>query len=334
MAADIRSFGTLSDGRAVQSVRLRRGELTAVILTRGAVLQDLRLAGTPHSLTLGSDVLAAYEGPLAYFGAVVGPVANRIGGATAVIAGQRFDFPANEGAVLLHGGAQGTQAQLWEIVEAEDHRVQLRLALEDGAQGFPGHREITAEYALTADFELTLTLGATSDAPTLMALANHSYWNLDGTADYSGHRLRVAAERYLPVTDEGLPTGEARPVTGSFDLREGRHLDLSEGFDHCFCLARSPRALTPVAELIGAKGVRMVMETTEPGLQVYDGRGVQSGVYPGHAGQPYGPFAGLALEAERWPDAPNHPGFPSVTLLPGARYEQVTRWQFERVEAG
>ena len=332
MAADIRPFGTLADGRAVQAVRLRRGELTAVVLTYGAALQDLRLAGAPYSLTLGSEVLGAYEGPMDYFGAVVGPVANRIGGATAMIAGRRYDFPANEGAVLLHGGARGVQARLWEIAEAEADRLVLRLRLADGDQGFPGNRDVIADFALDDAAALTLRLSATSDAPTLMNLANHSYWNLDGRADYAGHRLTVAAASYLPVTEELLPTGEARPVTGGFDLRQGRTLDLTEGYDHCFCLARAPRALTPVVELVGRTGVRMVMETTEPGLQVYDGRGVDLGAFPGHAGQPYGHHAGLALEAQRWPDAPNHPGFPSVLLAPGVRQEQVTCWRFDRVD--
>ncbi len=329
MTARITDFGTTSDGAKVAAVRLQAGELTAVVLTRGAILQDLRLAGVPYSLTLGSDSLAAYEGPMGYFGALVGPVANRIGGAQALVAGRPCRFAANEGANLLHSGATGLHAQTWEIVAAQADALRLRLRLPDGLGGFPGNRTIEARYAL-AGASLTLELSATSDAPTLMNIANHSYWTLDGGPDIRGHFLQVAAARYTPVDAALLPTGAALPVAGVFDLRAGRELDLSEGYDHNFCLADAPGPLRFAAELRGRKGVRMVLETTEPGLQVYDGRGLATAPYPGHAGQPYGAHAGIALEAQRWPDAPAHPGFPSIALAAGDRYSQLTRWSFAR----
>lgn len=328
--AMIAPFGTTSSGAAVQAVRLSAGEMTAVLLTRGAILQDLRLAGAPYSLTLGSETMAAYEGPMDYFGALVGPVANRIGGAEALVAGRRCSFPANEGPNLLHSGATGLHALIWEIAEASAAAVTLRLALPDGLGGFPGNRRIEAAFAL-GPTSLTLSLSATSDAATLMNIANHSYWTLDGGPDTRGHVLKVAAERYLPVDAARLPLGEARPVAGAFDLRAGRMLDQSEGFDHNFCLAEAPRELAFAAELTGRSGLRLTIETTEPGLQVYDAARMATAPFIGHAGQAYGAFAGLALEAQRWPDAPAHPGFPSVALAPGEVYRQVTRWSFARV---
>ena len=111
----IQSFGTTANGTEVQAIRLSSGPLTINVLTLGAILQDLRLAGTPWPLTLGSGQLAAYEGPMDYFGAVVGPVANRIAGGRAIIAGKEWVFEANEGPNLLHGGATGTHAQIWQI---------------------------------------------------------------------------------------------------------------------------------------------------------------------------------------------------------------------------
>lgn len=330
MSADIRTLGTLPDGRTVKAARLSAGEVSVVVLTWGAVLQDVRLAGAPWSLTLGADQVAGYADVMDSFGAIVGPVANRIGGAQAVIAGKLHQFPPNEGTSLLHGGTHGTQRQNWEILAADSTAVTLRLVLADGDQGFPGRREIIATYALSAPADLTLTLQATTDAPTLMNLAQHSYWNLDGQGTVAGHRLRVAGGTYLPTT-ANLPTGERRAVCGVFDLRAGRILDLSEGYDHNFCLAEAPMPLSEVAELTGRKGVRLRLSTTEPGLQVYDGSGLTSGPYLGHAGQVYRPYHGIAIEAQRWPDAPNHPGFPGIGLRPGDTYEQVTRFSFDRI---
>ena len=329
MTAQIRRFGTTSAGEPVEAIRLQAGELTAVILTRGAVLQDLRLAGVPYSLTLGSDVPAAYEGPMGYFGAIVGPVANRISGAAATVGGRPCRFAPNERANLLHSGATGLHTRIWTIVSAGADDLTLACDLPDGLGGFPGNRRITARFQLAGQ-GLTLTLEAVTDAPTLMNLANHIYWTLDGRADVAGHRLRVAADRYLPVDAALIPTGEARAVSGTFDLRGGRVLDLGEGYDHNFCLTDAPGPLAFAAELTGRTGVRLTLETTEPGLQVYDGRGVDTAPFPGHAGQPYGAHAGIALEAQRWPDAPAHPGFPPITLDPGQTYRQVTRFSFAR----
>lgn len=330
MTALIRPFGTTPTGEAIHAIRLQDGELTAVVLTLGAILQDVRLAGAPYSLTLGSNTAAAYAGPMAYCGAIVGPVANRIGGARAVIGGREYRFAANEGPNLLHSGATGTHSRVWSVVASTASEVTLHLTLPDGLGGFPGNRKITATYGLSGT-ALTLTLTATTDAPTLMNLASHGYWTMDGRPDVGGQRLRVAADRYLPVDAALLPTGEAKPVSGTFDLRAGRALDLTERFDHNFCLSDAPRPLSFAAELTGQSGVRMTLETTEPGLQIYDARRFDTTPFPGHAGQPYGAHAGLALEPQRWPDAAAHPAFPPITLEPGDTYRQVTRFRFGRV---
>lgn len=329
-APAIRHFGTTTSGEAVESLRLQSGQLTAVVLTRGAVLQDLRLAGVPWSLTLGSDLLEAYKGPMAYFGAVVGPVANRIGGASATICGRASRFMPNEGPNLLHSGETGTHALIWQATESGPGFVRLSLDLPDGLGGFPGNREISARYEIEDD-TLTLTLEAVSDRPTLMNLAHHGYWNMDGGTDTLGQRLKVAADRYLPVDAALLPVGGPAPVEGVFDLRERRTLDLTEGFDHNFCLADAPRTPTFAAELTGTKGVRMSIETTEPGLQVYDGRGIDTAPYLGHSGVPYRHHAGIALEPQRWPDAAGRPDFPSILLTPGQTYRQITRFRFSRI---
>lgn len=327
MTAGIRDFGHARDGRIVRAVTIASAELSATILTWGAALNDLRLAGIDRSLTLGGPRIEGYAGPMGYFGTLVGPVANRIGGARASIAGIDHVFVPNEGTTLLHSGRAGIHARHWAIAEADGRAVRLRLVLEDGADGFPGRRTLDARYSVEGA-ALVLRLAAETDAPTLMNIAQHGYWNLDGGPTIAGHQLRIAADHCLPVTDRLLPTGEVRPVAGAFDLRGGRRLDLSEGFDHNFCLARAPRALTEVAELAGPSGLTLHLATTEPGLQVYDGARLDSAPFAGHAGAPYGPFAGLALEPQRWPDAPNQPDFPPITLAPGEIYRQETRWRF------
>jgi aldose 1-epimerase len=318
-------FGTLSSGEAVHALDIAGGDISARFLTRGATLRSLRLRGVLHDLTVGSDDLALYEGPdgpLIYHGAIVGPVANRIRGARAVVEGRACRFPANQGGHLLHSGAAGTQFRVWEVLERAGDRVLFGLTLPDGEGGFPGNRRITARFTALPPATLRLELIAVTDAPTLMNPVNHSYWNLDGTPTWEGHGLRIAADAHLPVDADLLPTGEVRPVEGTpFDLRAGRRLTPGEPLlDHNFCLSRAPEDLREVLWLTGATGLAMALATTAPGVQVYDGN---QGARPG--GERHEAFA---IEPQLWPDAPSHPDFPSILLRPGEVWRQVTEWRF------
>lgn len=320
----IRSFGTTADGRAVQKVTLGAGDLTVSLLTYGAVLQSVRLAGVAHDLTLGSESLADYEGPLHYHGAVIGPVANRIAGAEAVLDGRTLRFPANQdGRHILHSGDVGTHRKVWRLAEVAEDSCTLTLTLPDGEGGFPGTRRVTARWVVERPATLRMELTVMTDAPTLINFVNHSYWNLDGTDRWDGHSLRIAADHILPVDADTLPTGEIAPVAGSaYDLRAGRALLVAgvPPMDHCFVLGQGRETLRDVLWLTGRSGVEMTMATTEPGLQVYDGR---AAIRPGR-----GAYEGLAIEAQFWPDAPHHPAFPSIRLDPGERSVQVTEWRF------
>lgn len=329
MTPGTRPFGRTAAGAEVQALTIAAGDLRARILTLGAALQDLRLAPCGWPLTLGGQEVAAYEGPMAYFGTVVGPVANRIAGARAEVAGRSHRFDANDGPNTLHGGRAGTQAALWRIAAAGPDRAALVLDLADGQGGFPGNRRIAAEYRAEAPARLRLALTATSDAPTLINLAHHGYWNLDGALDTAGHRLTVPADRYTPVDAGLIPSGAVLPVAGTeFDLRGGITLGPQTRLDHNFCLADAPRPLAPAAFLEGRRGLRLALSTTAPGLQVYDGAGLCTAPHPGHAGRPYGARAGVALEAQHWPDAPHHPGFPPILLRPGETWRQETLYDF------
>ena len=327
----VAAFGQTAGGALVEAIRLRAGDIGATILTLGATLQDLRLSGTPWPLTLGCDRIEAYEGACRWMGSVCGPVANRIGGANAEIEGRTHHFDANErGRTCLHSGQTGTDQQVWTIAAAGADHCTLTLTLADGLGGFPGNRQLAAAFALRAPGILALTLTAISDAVSLMNLANHSYWNLDGSAATTGHRLQVLADRYLPTDADQLPLDPLTVAGSGFDLRDGQLLTGEMRLDHNFCLADAPRALTEAARLTGAKGVEMRLFTDAPGLQVYDGAGLHSHPHIGHMGEPYGPFAGLALEPQFWPDAAGRAGFPSILLAPGQVWQQRSEWHFCR----
>lgn len=322
----IDTFGTLPDGRAVQVITLRAGELIARVLTLGASLQDLRIAGTPWPLILGSDRLEAYLGPLIWCGAVVGPVANRIGGAAALIGGRLCHFQPNDGANLLHSGTAGTSGRIWQIEAASAEAVTLACALPAGCDGFPGNRVIRARYAIEAPATLALTLSAETDAATLMNPAHHPYWALDGRADTAAHRLQVAAHRYLPTDAQNLPQAPADLAGSGHDLRTPRRLGDLPPLDHNYCLEGA--GLGPAARLWSDRGPCLTLETDAPGLQVYDGRGLDTAPLPGLMGAPYGPHAGVALEPQAWPDAPAHDDFPPITLGPGQSFRQRLRYSF------
>lgn len=323
-ASGISRFGQTAEGGHVERIVLRGGGLTAAVLTRGVTLQGLWLDGVEHGLTIGLGSISEYETSSAYPGALVGPVANRIAGAQAVVDGRMCRFAANEGGNTLHSGPTGLHARIWRLSEMHENAVSLTLGLADGEGGFPGNRQITARYSLPGEPGcLRLELSVLTDAPSPVSLAQHSYWNLDGGANWTGHRLQMIADHWLPVDGAGIPTGERRPVADAMDFRKAKgFLPGAPALDVSYCLSDTRRPLTHAATLTGAQGISMQLYTTEPGLQVYDGRG------PILQGRPT--YEGIALEPQGWPDALNRPDFPQVTVRPGDAWRQVTEWHFAR----
>ncbi len=321
----IETFGTTPAGQQVQAITLTAGDLTVRVLTWGAVLQSARLAGVAYDLTHGSDRIEDYLGDLKHHGALIGPVVNRLTDAAAVIGGVRRAFEVNyNGKHNLHSGVIGAHRQNWQIVQASACSCTLGLLLPDGAGGFPGNRALTATFTAAAPASLTMTVTATSDAETILNLANHSYWNLDGTPTWAGHQLQIAAEAFLPNDADFKPTGEIRPVAGTdMDFRTSRTITPgAPDMDTCFVLGRAQADLRDVLWLTGTCGLNMTVATTEPGVQVYDERGAQR---PGK-----GLYEGIAVECQGWPDAPNQPHFPQITVQPGETLTQVTQWRFSR----
>ena len=324
------SFGHAPDGTPVQRIALRGGGLTAHVLTLGGIVQDLRLDGVDHPLVVGAQTLAPYLGPLRYTGALCGRFANRIAGARFDLGGQHFDLSANFlGRHCLHGGASGMNAQVWSLADLTDNAVTLTLTSEDGDMGFPGRLTISARISLDEGAALAFDIQARTSAPTPVSITHHGYFNLDGGGDVAGHSLRVLAETALPVDAEGIPTSGPQPVAGTrLDFQTSRPIGLAP-LDHNFCLFGQRHPLHRVARLTGAtSGLAMDLETTEPGLQIYNGAHLPS-EFCGLAG-PLGPRPGLALEPQVWPDAPNRPEFPDATLHPGQTYHHQTRYVFHR----
>lgn len=333
LSPGIYPFGARPDGQAVEQIVLSDGTLGVALLSQGAILQDVRLDGVPYGLTIGTDTLAPYLNGMRSAGSLIGPVINRISNASAVIDGETYQFDRNQdGKHTRHAGDAGTQHKLWDVVDVSDTAATLELNLPDGEGGFPGNRAVAARFSLIEPGTLELRVAVTSDKTTIINFANHSYWNLDGTETYAGHSLQIAADRRC-LAENALVTGEVVPVDDSFfDFRQPRILTPGQDpvLDVNMCLADRRRKITDVLTLTGQSGVSMTIATTEPGIQIYDGERFANDGALGHDRRANGPYCGLAIEAQGWPDAPNQPHFPQITLTEGRAYEQVTRFRFSK----
>jgi aldose 1-epimerase len=353
---DARPFGrTLAGDPVLRHDLVAPDGASVAVLDLGATLADVRVpdaAGRLADVVLGYDELAAYERGDAYLGALVGRVAGRIGGAVARLDGQELRFAANDGHNHLHGGPGGFHRRVWasEAATRDDGaaEVVLRRTSPDGEEGYPGRLEVEVRYLWTPDHRLGVVMTATTDAPTLVNLTQHAHWNLAGAGrgTTDDHRLEVVADAYLPVGPTMLPTGEVAAVDGTpFDLRRGarvgdvvrsdhRQVLLGRGVDHAFVLG-TPDAdgLRTAARLEDpASGRTLTVRTDQPGLQVYAGN-VFDGRDVGRGGRSYRQGDGIALETQRFPDAPSHPHFPSVVLRPGEGYRSETWFTFGVADA-
>lgn len=331
-------FGKLPSGETVEEVVIRGGGLTASVLTYGAVIRDLRLDGHGPALVLGFDTIEDYLAHSPYFGATPGRCANRVAGGRCVIDGAQVELERNEkGVGHLHGGSDGIARRNWSIRSATDREVVLDIVDPDGRAGYPGNCRISATYGLNEGGVLAVSYTAETDRPTIANLCQHSYFNLDGSPDVLAHELMIAADHYLPVNDQTIPTGELAPVAGTvFDFRRPKAIGLERiegrpvGYDHNFCLSRHAVDKRLVATLKSpVSGIRMDVHTSEPGVQFYAGWKMNVPV-AGLDGRTYGPYAGLCLETQIWPDSVNHAHFPNAVLRPGERLVQNTDYIFTR----
>ena len=315
------TVGQTPAGHDVHAIHLQHGPLQARILTLGAIVQDLRLRGIGHSLVVGCEQLDRYYSDMRYVGALVGRYANRIARGRFDCNGTRYQLSQNAlGRHCLHGGAEGSDVTLWTVQHLTQSQVHLHARFGDGHMGFPGALDVDCVIRLTDNAALEFDVQATTTAATPVSFAHHGYFNLAGSADINDHQLEIAAQHYVDVDAEGIPTGRLMDVVGSdIDFSQLTPIG-SRVVDHNFCVAPARGAVQRVARLVSPRpGVTMTVATTEPGLQVYTGDH-----FTGCA-----PRAGVALETQSWPDAPNQPHFPNAILQPDDTYQSTTKYGFD-----
>jgi aldose 1-epimerase len=333
-----RLFGRLPDGTEVHEVTIAAGDLTVTVLTIGAVIRDIRLAGIDHPLVLGFDKAEDYVLHSPHCGAVCGRSGNRIGAGRFSIDGKQYQVSLNDkGRNHLHGGFNGFSRRNWTLVASNATSVTLAIVAADGEEGYPGRVEAQVRYSVEAGNVIRMEATAVTDAPTLVNLVQHSYFNLDDSSDILDHLVQILADAYTPTDAYLIPTGEILAVAGSnFDFRTPRPIRKMRGndrvkYDLNYVVARQ-RAATPreQARLTSLKnGVTLSVASTEPGVQLYDGMSMNITV-PGLGGRHYAVNGGVCLESQLFPDAPNHPGFPSSILRPGETYRQISTYTFSR----
>ncbi|MFD4669126.1 aldose epimerase family protein [Lentzea sp. NPDC058450] len=343
-------FGRAGDADVHRYVLSWPGGLTVRVLDLGGVIQSLEAPdrdGVPANVVLGFGTLDEYvknnqpgENRV-FFGALVGRYANRIAGGTFSLDGVTHRLPLNNGPNTLHGGPEGFDTRVWAATELrEPDSVGVRLTLEspDGDEGFPGAVSAEVTYRLDGQNRLRITYRATTDAPTVVSLTNHSYWNLagEGSGDVHSQSLMLNARRYCPVDADLIPVGDPVPVEGGpFDFLTptaigarigGTHpqLEIAGGYDHSWALDSAEEIAAQAVD--PDSGRVLTMWTTEPAVQFYSGNFLSEDL-AGPSGRPYGRGAGFALEAQRFPDSPNRPDFPTAVLRPGDVYRQETVFQ-------
>ena len=336
--------GTATDGSAVEAITLTNGQgMSAKILTYGATLQSLSgpdKNGKVADVMLGYDDVKSYIDYPNYFGVTVGRYANRIGGGTFSLDGTAYKLPLNDKTNSLHGGGKGFDKQLWKVVSIKSGPVAslvLSLTSPDGDLGYPGKLDVTVTYTLDEKGDLGIAFDAKTDKPTIVNMTNHAIFNLSGEGSPDGalgHMLTIPAKAYTPVDDKLIPTGELKPVAGGvFDfrtprrvadgIRDGRDQQIvyGHGYDHNWALDKGATKAPGLAARLEDPLSGRVLEvlTTEPGVQFYAGNFLD-GTLIGKGGHLYRMGDGIALEPQKFPDAPNKPAFLSARVDPGKPY--------------
>ncbi len=343
-----------ADGIPVELYTLINGNGMQVrVMTYGGIVQAIRVPGADDELVnvaLGFGTLEEYVAGNPYFGAIIGRYGNRIAAGTFTLDGTEYTLPINNDPNTLHGGERGFDKRIWtatEIEEADAVGLQLEYVSPDGEQGYPGTLTTRVTYRLTNNNELRIDYLATTDAPTIVNLTNHTYFNLagEGSGSIYDHQLMLNADNYTPVDATLIPTGQIAGVVGTpFDFTEAtaigenirednEQIIVGRGFDHNFVLNReSPddTSLILAATVTEPEsGLTMEVETTEPGIQFYSGNFLD-GTTIGTSGRPYRQSDAFCLETQHFPDSPNQPEFPSTELRPGEEYTSTTIYRFTR----
>lgn len=332
---------------ALKTITLDNGVISVGITNYGATIMHLHMpdkTGRVANIVAGFATAEEYRGNHPYFGSVVGRFANRISGAKFELDGRIYSLSPNEKVNHLHGGWEGFDRKIWSVEDVNKQSVTLCYTSKDGEEGYPGNLAVTVRYSLEKNNKLLIAYSAVTDQPTVVSLTNHSYFNLSGFEDTTiyDHTLQIAAERYTVKGIHNTPNGETGSVAGTpldFTTRKKLEKDIDQlrddrGYDHNYILHEHPPGLySPEEPLPKAATLRheksgrvMHVYTDQPGMQVYTSNW-WDGSITGAQGIPYVKHGAIALETQAWPDAPNHPSFPSAVLRPGDVYKTSTAFE-------
>lgn len=335
-------FGNTPDGHAVSLYSIENSKGTVLKMTDyGAIVVALEFAdktGKRQNITLGFDAFEGYLGAHPYFGATIGRYGNRIAKGRFTLDGHEYTLATNNAPNHLHGGDKGFDKQMWKVDEVREANAQgLRFTRtsEDGEEGYPGNLQVTVVYTLGNDDSLRIDYRATTDKATPLNLTNHCYWNLSGAGSGTilDHRLKIEADKYLPVDEGSIPTGIADVKGTSFDFTSLKRIgeDINDtpgepnGFDHCYALRSQDGSLELAATAKDPKSGRVMrIYTTEPGIQFYTGNYLDGSDAVGG----FKRNDAFCLETQHYPDSPNQPSFPSCILRPGETFESTTLHRF------
>lgn len=295
------------------------------------------------------EVALGYANPADYMadgpcmGKIPGRYANRIANGHLEVDGQTYQLNINNGPNALHGGPSGFQNHIWEAALIPNG-VRFTYVSEDREEHYPGKMTVTADYTWSEDNVLTLVMKAVTDAPTVVNLTNHAYFNLEGadSGTVLKHKLQLKASKYLPTDETQIPTGEEAPVKDTpmdftspkeigIDINaDFKPLKIGKGYDHCWVLDNWEKGkLVEGAVMLAApsSGRVLTISSTQPGVQVYTGNWLD-GCPLNKSGRSYNDYDGVAIEMQGFPDAPNKPNFPSQKLNPGETYQETIKFAF------
>jgi aldose 1-epimerase len=330
-----------ADGKQVQLFTLKNKSGTEIKITNyGGIVTSWIAAdksGGKSNIVLGFDSLSGYLAKPPYFGATIGRYGNRIANGKFKLDTATYTLAANNGKNHLHGGNKGFDKVVWDATPSTDGTPSLTLSYlsKDGEEGYPGNLKTTVRFTLTDANELQITYDAETDKATPVNLTNHSYFNLSGDVSKGilGHTLWVDADRYTPVDNTLIPTGQLAPVKNTpFDFTQPhtigeRIAKVPGGYDHNFVLNKTGADSKLVAWLQdSATGRKLEVYTTEPGLQFYSGNFLD-GTIKNRDGKAIPKHGALCLETQHFPDSPNKPAFPTTILKPGEKYHTVTTYK-------
>lgn len=349
---EIENFKTTVDGKEVNLFILsNQNGLKVAVCNYGARLVAVITPDKNNQMadiTFGYNSIEAYLNDQIYSGPIVGRYANRLKDARFQLDGATYQLFKNDGDNTLHGGKTGLDKVVWSKVEAGGNRVTLAYLSPDGEEGYPGNLSLTKTFTLTENNELKIEYSATTDAPTVINLSNHAYWNLkgEGQASILDHYFMINANHYTPIDAECIPTGEIATVENTpFDFRKGKkvgrdidqvneQLTNGKGYDHNWVLNKSEEGeITLAAKLWEETSGRFIeIYTSEPGMQFYSGNFLDGSV-TGKSGSPYQHRSGLIFETQHFPDSPNNSNFPTTVLRPGENYQHIAIYKFGVVKA-